>query len=222
MALFDVTPSLVSPRRFGAALHASRVGTGSTLTAISRRCEGWWTPDELLNVERGSVPLGDASVVSFCRLYALAGRGLGDVASLDLVLDRSESADLVDTGSPEGPGHLAVAQSILVRLCAISQLVGLDAEELADSPVLGEAMDLDAGAIRRSIRELYVDCDRVEQVASVLDERVAVPLVGLSIGETPHGVLLLVRRAGGAVRPSPEPVPAAGPLRWFTAAPISV
>ncbi|MCC6225182.1 MAG: hypothetical protein IT195_02090 [Microthrixaceae bacterium] len=222
MALFDVTPSLVSPRRFGAALHATRVGTGSTLTAISRRCEGWWTPDELLNVERGSVSLGDASIVSFCRLYALPGRGLGDVASLDLVLDRSESVDLVDAGSAEGSDHLSACRHILVRLCAISRLVGLDAEELADSPVLGEAMDLDAPAIRRSIRELEADGDRIGQVASVLDERVAVPLVGLSIGETPQGVLLLVRRAGGAVRPSPEPVPAAGPLRWFTAAPLSV
>lgn len=188
-----------------------------TLAAISRRCDGWWTPDELLNVERGLIPLDDASVVSFCRLYGLPGSGLGEPESLELVLDRSESAELMPTDPGEGAGPRSHAVSVIARLCALARLVGADVATLAISPAVAEALDLDTPTVAELTRELLEGSDRVRAVAEVLDERVAVPSVGLSVGETRHGLLLMVRKAGGPVRTSPEPVPAAGPLRWFTA-----
>ncbi len=208
---------LVPRRRFGAALYAQRARGGAALTSISRRCDGWWSPDELLEVERGAVTLDDASVVSFCRLYELKGRGLSEVADFDVLVDRSDAPELLGTDAvPQRSEHAA-----LLRICAIGEVVGLDPVALVSHPLVVESLDLDADAARDAVSELRSDRDALEAATELIEDRVAVPAVGLVLAETRHGVLLLVRRAGGTARPSPQPVPAAGPLRWFVSTPVA-
>lgn len=220
MAIVDVIPSLVPSRRFGAALHAHRVASGAGLSALSRRCQGWWSPDELLEVERGAVRLDDASVVSFCRIYGLSGRGIAAAGDLEVILDRSDSADLA--GSETGDvDREDLARRAVARLGVVASIVGLDPQTVAASTTVLDALDIDRARAEDLMRRTLDDSDSFDGEVELVEDRVAVPSVGLSIAETPRGALLLVRRAGGAVRACPGPVPAAGPLRWFTSVPIA-
>jgi hypothetical protein len=213
----DAAASLVSPRRLGAALHAHRIANGTTMTALSRRCDGWWTPDELLDVERGAAPLDDASIVSLCRLYALPGRGLAEPADLDLVVDRSASVDL------DGPGGSWVGDPdatrvALTRLAALLSILGVALANRASwTTPLAEALGTTEGEIRREVAAVVTDGARLAAGVEALIDRIAVPAVGLLVCDAPGGSVVLIRRPGGAVRPAAHPLPAAGPLRWFDA-----
>jgi hypothetical protein len=216
----EAASTLVSARRLGAALHAQRIAGGTTLTALSRRCDGWWTPDELLDVERGAIDLDDASVVSLCRLYGLPGRGLAEPADLELVLDRSGTAELATAAGVDEPTCRSTepADVALARLVALAQLVGVDAsEEGRWHGLLSDALSVPEGDVAASLSSLHADHARLEPVRECLADRIVVPAVGLLVAESAGGSLVLVRRAGGAVRAAHEPVPAAGPLRWFDA-----
>jgi hypothetical protein len=223
----DATSTLVSPRRLGAALHAHRIAAGVTMTALSRRCDGWWTPDELLEVERGAVALDDASIVSLCRLYALPGRGLAEAHDLDLVVDRSASSELVATPGATGelPPSAVGPESVragLTRLAALLAVVGVDlANHASWTALLADAMGTSEIEVRREVGQVLGDRARLAEVRDALSDRIAVPAVGLLVCDAPGGSVVLVRRAGGAVRPGAQPVPAAGPLRWFDA-PLAV
>jgi hypothetical protein len=212
--------TLVSARRLGAALHAQRIAGGTTLTALSRRCDGWWTPDELLDVERGAIDLDDASVVSLRRLYGLPGRGLAEPADLELVVDRSGTADLATVaGVDEPPARRPEPADVaLTRLVALAELVGVSASDLGRwLGLLSDALSIAEGDVAATLASLHGAGDVLEPVRECLADRIVVPAVGLLVAESPVGSLVLVRRAGGAVRAAHEPVPAAGPLRWFDA-----
>jgi hypothetical protein len=216
----EAASTLVSARRLGAALHAQRIAGGTTLTALSRRCDGWWTPDELLDVERGAIDLDDASVVSLCRLYGLPGRGLAEPADLELVLDRSGTADVERaTGVEEPPSRRPEPADVaLTRLVALAELVGVAAAEVGRwNSLLSDALSIPEPEVASTLASLHGDPDQLESVRECLADRIVVPAVGLLVAESAVGSLVLVRRAGGAVRAAHEPVPAAGPLRWFDA-----
>jgi hypothetical protein len=210
--------TLVSARRLGAALHAQRIATGATLSALSRRCDGWWTPDELLDVERGAIDLDDASIVSLCRLYALPGRGLARPGDLELVLDRSGSVDLESTtgDDPTAVRHAEATDVVLARLVALADLVGVATSDLDRwHGLLSEALSLAERDVAAILSGLRAEPGALEPVRECLADRIVVPAVGLLVAEATAGLLVLVRRAGGAVRAAHEPLPAAGPLRWF-------
>jgi hypothetical protein len=192
------------------------------MTALSRRCDGWWTPDELLEVERGAVALDDASIVSLCRLYALPGRGLAEAHDLDLVVDRSASVDVaIEPDALVGTGPLAGAELLrlgLVRLVALAASCGVDlADHASWSTPVADALGATELDVRRDLPVVLADRDAIMATCDVLSDRIAVPTVGLLVIDGPGGSLILVRRAGGSVRRGAEPVPAAGPLRWFDA-----
>jgi hypothetical protein len=209
-------PSLVSPRRLGAALHAHRAAVDTTASALSRHCDGWWGPDDLLEVERGGFPLDDAAIVSLCHLYGLPGRGLPSPDALEMVIDRSDSVELVDdpATSVRASGELG-----LVRLAALSRLLGT-AQLVSDAglDVLSMALEMSGDEIRTSLDRFDGPSrDVVDPVVLALVDRVVVPAVGLLVATTPSGSLVLARRAGTGRKGSVEGVAAAGPLRWFTA-----
>jgi hypothetical protein len=197
------------------------------MTALSRRCDGWWTPDELLDVERGAVALDDASIVSLCRLYALPGRGLAEPHDLDLVVDRSSSSDVA--AGHDFPEHAPVStvgvdssRVGLTRLSALLAVVGVDlANHASWTSLLADALGTTELEVRREVAVVLADRNRLDIVRDALSDRIAVPAVGLLVCDAPGGSVVLVRRAGGSVRRGAQPVPAAGPLRWFDA-PLAV
>jgi hypothetical protein len=199
----------------GSALHAHRAAVDTTAAALSRHCDGWWGPDDLLEVERGGHPLDDASIVSLCHLYGLPGRGLPSVDNLELVLDRSDSVELADnpTTSVRAAGELG-----LVRLAAIGRLLGGTEDAFAGGlDVLSLAFEMSTDEIASSLARLdSPDRGLVDPVVLALVDRVVVPVVGLLVTTTPSGSLVLTRRAGTGRKGSTEGVAAAGPLRWFT------
>jgi hypothetical protein len=217
----DAASSLVSPRRLGAALHAHRIANSTTMTALSRRCDGWWSPDELLEVERGAVALDDASIVSLCRLYGLPGRGLAEPSDLDLVVDRSASVEL-DGPAGAWVGDPGAVHAGLVRLAGLLSIVGVELANRASwATPLAEALGTTEAEVRSDVAAVLADRTALADVVDALSDRIAVPAVGLLVCDAPGGSVVLVRRAGGAVRAGAQPLPAAGPLRWFDA-PLAV
>ena len=187
--------------------------------ALSRRCDGWWAPDDLLDVERGGRTQDDAAIVSLCRIYDLPARPLAEPEGLELIIDRSEAVD-VDTGQVGDTGFTdtsELAATALLRLAAVSRLLG--APEL----LRGQSADVAATACSVDPRDIHstlawIDSAAADRVADAVDhlaERVAVPSVGLLISPTPNGSLLVTRRAGGPLRPRRGGLPAAGQLRWY-------
>jgi len=187
--------------------------------ALSRRCDGWWAPDDLLDVERGVRTQDDAAIVSLCRMYDLPARPLAEPDGLELIIDRSEAVDVATgmIGDEAFEDTTQLAAAALLRLAAVARL--LDAPEL----LRGSSVEVAAAACSTDTREIrstlaWIDgaaADRVADTVGHLAERVAVPSVGLLISPTPNGSLLVTRRAGGALRPRRGGLPAAGQLRWY-------
>jgi hypothetical protein len=156
-------------------------------------------------------------VVSLCRLYALPGRGLAEPGDLELVLDRSGTVDVaalagVDEAAATRPPE--PADVALTRLVALAELVGVNPSGMSRwHGVLSEALSMAEGDVASTLAVLH--SDGLESVRDCLADRIVVPAVGLLIAESATGSLVLVRRAGGAVRTAHDPLPAAGPLRWF-------
>jgi hypothetical protein len=197
-------------------LHAHRSATDVTASSLSRQCDGWWGPDDLLEVERGAWPLDDAGVVSICHLYGLAGRGLPASDALELVIDRTDSSELVDDGAglSRATGELG-----LIRLEALRRILGgVAVASDASLEVLSVAFDMSTDEVRSALA--HADGpgrDAVSEVAAALVDRVVVPTAGLLVATTPSGSVMLARRAGAPWGTWPERAAAAGPLRWFAA-----
>ena len=214
----EPTSSLVAVRRLGAALHAHRVASSTALAALSRRCDNWWRPDELLKIEQGSQELDDASVVGVCRLYGLPGRALPEPDAFEIVIDRSLARDIDESAGPDGvPADPSTFGDVaLLRLAALARSLGID-----DVLAAGR-QSLLAEALMVTFREVdatwaWIDGhgnSRVDDLAARLAGRVVVPAVGLLVCQTPTGSILLVRRAGTGQR-GDRSEPAAAPLRQF-------
>ncbi len=209
-------PSLVSLPRLGAALHAHRSASGMAAASLSRHCDGWWGPDDLLAVERGDWPLDDASVVSICHLYGLPGRGIPAAADLELVIDRTDSIELTDDSAAP---QRATAELGLVRLAALGQLLG-DAplEDPTTIDVLSVAFEMSIDEISAALDHASGPAqDGVAAASAALANRVVVPTAGILIAATPSGSVVLTRRAGASWGEATPRTAAAGPLRWFVA-----
>ena len=199
--------SLVSPRRFGAALVAARTAEGASLAAMSRRCDGWWRPDELAGFEKGTTPLDDAGVVAVARLYHLKGCRIPSGDAAELLLDRSTAPD-VDRGvtrSPErDPGTMAP------RLLALARVLGADLVGPASLAVLAEAFGTTTEHVRAAL--LASDDAAVSTAADALGGRVVVPVTGILVAFTTAGSVMLGRPAARRGRRTHRR-PAAAPLR---------
>jgi hypothetical protein len=176
-----------------------------TASALSRQCDGWWGPDDLLEVERGAWSLDDAAIVSLCHLYGLPGRAL----------PAPDAIELVDDGATS---FRATCETGLVRLASICGLLGSTAwSTVAGLDVLSTVFEMSGDEVQNTMARLEGPSrDTVEDVRAALMDRVAVPAVGLLVSATPSGSLVLTRRAGAGRRANTDRMAAAGPLRWFT------
>ena len=219
--MLDIEPpvgGLVPLRRFGAALTARRTRRRTTLTALSRRSGGWWSPDELMGIEQGSAVLDDISTVAVSRLYGLVGRTLPTADDVEVLLDRSTASDIVDTESVEGRGFTEFA---IRRVDALASLLGVDLARRPDMvEVVAGAVTAEPAQVIEVQRRSRLDDEVRDGLVDTLSRRVVVPEVGVLVTDTDAGALVLVeRRRTGRNRSSSHPsLPSAGALTRFVPA----
>lgn len=182
--------SLVPLGRFGALLFRERSRSGSTLSDLSRSTERRWLPDQLLDIERGRVALSDDDIAVLCAAYAVAA-GPWQATAWRLVLDRSTSSDFSRPRRAGDPETAAV--DLADRFLALAVLVGLDlTSERYGLDSLAEALDLStADTLALLEQRLTERRDRLGPEADSLRSHVTVPSVGLLVGESPNGTLVL-------------------------------
>ncbi len=199
--------SLVSPRRFGAALVAARTAEGAPLTAMSRRCDGWWRPDELAAFETGTAQLDDSVVLAVARLYHLKGCPVPSGDAAELLLDRSTAPD-VDFSVSRSPERSP--EAVAPRILALAGLLGADLVGPDSLEVLAEAFGTTTEHIRTSLVE--VADDEVAAASEALGGRVVVPITGILVAYTSAGSVVLGRPVGRRGRRT-DRRPGAAPLR---------
>jgi len=200
--------SLVSARRFGAALVAARSHEDASLITMSRRSDNWWRPDELAAFEQGSHVLDDPSVLAIARLYRLRGCAVAEHSSLQIVLDRSTANDLNPSQISELDGDLDASAE---RLAAFGLIVGATVVERDHLEIVSRALDCSSETLSAAI-ERASGRSSLSLTMSTMAARVVVPLIGVLIAHTPNGSVLATRPAGRRGRPTLD-IPGAAPLR---------
>ncbi len=204
------TASLVSKRRFGAALAAARVAEGASLSALARRCDGWWLPDELAAFEQGVAELDDAEILSIARLYHLKGRPIAAPGAAELVLDRSTAPEVNVDGVTE-PVDDPV--EVTARLWCLTRLLGIDVDSLRALTVLAEGLSTTTAEVAAALDGARSGAD---PAAEAVGGRMVVPLTGILVAFTPGGSIMLTRPSGRWGRSS-HGIPGAAPLRSLVA-----
>jgi hypothetical protein len=211
---------LISMRRLGAALTAQRAARDLSVTGLARQSEGWWRPDELIDIEKGALVLCDREVVAVCRLYGLSGRDVLPADTAELVLDRSGSFDLTDATGVEPQGYVDV---VLARVAALATIIGFSAGARdRDLGVLSESLTLSAETVADQLdRQMVAHRDEVDRQVESLSSRMVVPAIGVLVAETSAGSLLVVERSSRSSHGTKQ-FPAAAPLRRYAAAVFAV
>ena len=205
------TASLVSKRRFGAALAAARVAEGASLSALARRCDGWWLPDELAGFEQGVAELDDAEVLSIARLYHLKGRPIAAPGAAELVLDRSTAPEVNIDGVTE---PIDDPVEVTTRLWSLTSLLGIDVDALRAHTVLAEGLASTTSEVDAALRHSRGAVDQT--VVEAVGGRMVVPVTGILVAFTPGGSIMLTRPSGRWGRSS-HSIPGAAPLRSLVA-----
>ncbi|MEZ5322610.1 MAG: helix-turn-helix transcriptional regulator [Microthrixaceae bacterium] len=226
MAYSRRNDGVVPVARLGSALYRCRTAARRSVEELSRASGGSWDAAELTEVERGRRRLVDLAVCDLVDLYGLAPVSPGSVPYI-AVLDRSSAVgrDPLDRGAggpDRGHEHHAANEWLAVRFAALSMSMGID---LTSGPV---NLDAVAAAMAIGTREcvdlliavMTAQSRRVIETMHGLESRVVVPAVGLLVGDTPEGSLLLVRRVGEDAVARERPAPAT-PATWSTLAAIS-
>jgi hypothetical protein len=208
--------SLVPSGRLGAALGARRHRSRATLTATARRSEGRWNPADLRAIEVGDGELDDDAVPAICLLYGLSAGAPVLAADLAVVIDRTTTTDvLTPAGRPADPSAL------LERAVGICWSLG------ATPPMLSGLVDGLAACLTTSEVEIVeamaaMPLEEVRAAAERLSGRTVVPAVGLLVGDTELGAIVVVRRRRRRRVAGTPDLPAAGPLSAFVGnAPLS-
>ena len=198
----DASAILVPLVRFGAALHRRRTRRGEALAALARQTERW-LPDQLLQIELGQVPLTDDDVVELASIYQLSGKPVPQGDRIDLVLDRTASAEVSDPFRRDGvePTTPSMIEDALRRFLALAVVLGpLDRVPLRLSAA-SEALGVDIDRLVRQAHELARDdAAAIRSLARELGQRVVVPEAGVQVAETNEGTLVIISRADRRTR----------------------
>jgi len=214
----DATAILVPLVRFGEALHRCRTRRGDSLAALSRTSDRW-LPDQLLQIEQGHVALTDDDVIALADLYRLTGRVVPRGDRIDLVLDRTASADVVvpfGHGIGEDPGGSSIDDA-LRRFLALAVVLGPIERVPLRLSAAADALDVEIDQLVRRADALARDeAATIRALGRDLEGRVVVPEAGVQVAETHLGTLVIISRADR--RASHRTGRAAGPLDVLLAA----
>ncbi len=174
---------------------------------MSRRCDGWWRPDELAAFETGTAQLDDSAVLAVARLYHLKGSPVPSGDAAELLLDRSTAPD-VDFSVARTPERSP--EAVAPRLLALAGILGVDLVGPDSLAVLAEAFGTTAEHIRSAL--VQVGDDDVATASGSLGGRVVVPVTGILVTYTSAGSVVLSRPVGRRGRRTHRR-PGAAPLR---------
>jgi hypothetical protein len=222
---------LVPPVRLGRLLHDARETQGKTITDLVRRSglvydEGWFG-----DLEAGRVPLDEPLVRWVSSLY---GVGAGEIvpARSRLVIDLDEGA--VSIGARRAPltapaGGAQSFEQVLGNYLALVYLLRdlppgtpIPVREV-DVGVLAQALQRDDREVRTALgRLISSDGEGLTQRSAGLRHRLIVPVVGILVGLTAVGGLLLVRSARSDAQVDDGPTTEEGPAVTARDVPVEI
>ncbi|NLA34390.1 MAG: hypothetical protein GX868_01735 [Actinobacteria bacterium] len=184
--------SLVPLGRFGALLYRERSRSAATLAELSRATENRRLPDRLLDIERGTVPLDDDEIAALCSAYAIESGPWQATGPCRLVLDRTASSDLSQPRRDGADGESSPAV-VAERFLALAIMVGLDlTTERFGLDTLADTLELTAVDAFALLEErLVAGQDSLGAAVDSLRSKLTVPHVGLLVGDTLNGTLVL-------------------------------
>lgn len=189
-------------RRLGALLQAAR--GGADLDEVARRSAGRYAPVDLIEIEQGRVDLSDDEVT---RLLDLYGADPGElVASRStLVIDVHEGTVAAGPWSTSFSPEADTADDVLSRyLALVYEMRGLPVGtpvplRSLDVSVLSSALAISSVDVEHRLHVLMeADDGAIERLRTLLRAKVLVPVIGLVVGVTGLGVLVLVPSSDAA------------------------
>ena len=202
----DTDPhSLVPFARLGAALFRHRSRRGLALGELVRTAEHRWSTERLEALERGEAALDDGAVAEVVELYGLPETSWNRPGRLALMLDRTTVSGFSSSGlSVPDPGFLGGAipldraqRWLAVRTLAAAIIAGVDlcTESFALDPFAEGAGLAPGNAAGCLMAVLEQDSAAIRHEIDAMAGRTVVPGVGVAVGTTPSGTLML-RGAG--------------------------
>lgn len=186
---------LVPPRRFGALLSDRRRTEGIELAEVAARSNGRFDVRQLDAIERGRVELSDDLIAAVSALYSVESGPVVPHRS-QLVIDlRGPELRVGQTVAPL-PGE-STADELLGRYLSLLYLLrnrepGTSLPlRTADLETLSDALAVTVGDVRSRLSGLMVQPE-VAARAGRFRARLVVPAVGLLVGVTAVGSLILV------------------------------
>ena len=168
------------------------------LVDIAARSDGRFAPFELLDVEQGLVQLTDEQISDLMEIYD-ADPGQLVVSRSHLVIDLDEGTVAAGPWSTSFSPDNDSADDVLVRyLALVYEMRGLPAGtpiplRTLDVSVLSEALAMPSVDVEARLHILMDSgSGRIERLRTLLRAKVLIPAIGLVVGVTGAGVLLLV------------------------------
>jgi hypothetical protein len=154
----------------------------------------------------GEGELDDEAVADVCALYGLPGGGAVFADDLMVVIDRTATTDVL---SPAGrPGDRSALLERTVGICWSLGITPPKLRGLVDS--LAECLTTSDAEIVAALASLPLE--EVRAAAGRLSARTVVPAVGLLVGDTELGSIVVARRRRRRRANGVPELPAAGPL----------
>lgn len=192
-------------RRLGALLRVARGEVG--LDEVARRSAGRYEVAELVEIESGEVSLTDDQVRELLAIYRADPGELASSRST-LVVDLDEGTVAAGPWATSFQPDADTTDDVLARyLALVYEMRGIEPGtpvplRTLDISVLSDALELPTFDVEARLHILMdADDGRVEQLRALLRRRVLVPAIGLVVGVTGLGVLLLV--PGARTDPAP-------------------
>ncbi|MFP4512699.1 MAG: hypothetical protein ACLFRV_07110 [Acidimicrobiales bacterium] len=189
-------------RRLGALLQAARGGTD--LDEVARRSAGRYAPVDLVEIEQGHVDLSDDEVTGLLDLYG-ADPGELVASRSTLVIDVHEGTVAAGPWSTSFSPEADTADDVLSRyLALVYEMRGLPPGtpvplRSLDVSVLSSALAISSVDVEHRLHVLMeTDDGAIERLRTLLRAKVLVPAIGLVVGVTGLGVLVLVPGSGAA------------------------
>jgi hypothetical protein len=157
----------------------------------------------------GADDLDDDAVVALCALYGLSGGTPVLVDDLAVVIDRTMTTDVL--APAERPGN---PSALLERAAGLCWALGATPPRLAGL-IDGLAECLTSSEVEVVEALASIPLDEVRAAAEGLSVRTVVPAVGLLVGDTELGEIVVVRRRRRRRPPGSPDLPAAGPLSAY-------
>ena len=205
-------PTLVPPARLGRLLAERRAATGRSAVEVAGASHGWFSPDDLAQIEAGDRVLTDAEIAAVTELYGVAVEELvpqRSVLTIDLDERQIAAGDeqrRLRGRDPEPDEVLATYLSILYALRHAVPGTPLTLRH-ADLEVLSRALRLAPLEVEERLSGLMVDPDRALVARTTeLRRRVLVPVAGVVVAVLAAGALVLVPRTDPAPTSSPTTV----------------